>query len=294
MNLDRNRIVLIKPITGEPRLSFLSIQPPINLAYLAATLQRAGFDVEIWDYAVSAYNPDDFGERLLRSLPALVGITCMTPTILYGYDIAQTVKKFLPDAVVSIGGPHSTALPQRTLEECPSLDAVVVGEGEITFLDLAERVRDNKPLSGCSGLVHRQNGQVITEAPRPLIPSLDDLPYPARDLLDSDLYRSVQHTRGLSPAHSPLTEIFTSRGCPGKCLFCAVNIGCGPHVRFRSVENVLGEVEECQRRHGIRHFVIQDDTFNLRPSRVAELMQGFRRLGVQSFSCDARVDTMSR
>ena len=294
MDLERNRIVLIKPITGEPRLSFLSVQPPINLAYLAAVVREAGFEVEIWDFAVSSYSGDRLQERLLRYRPALVGITCFTPTILYGYDLADAVKEVLPGAVTAVGGPHSTALPQRTLDECPALDVVVVGEGEATFLDLAERVRAGESLSGCPGLVHRSDGKIVTEPPRPLISSLDDLPFPARDLLASERYTSVQHTRGISQAHGPLTELFTSRGCPGKCLFCAVNVNYGLQVRFRGVENVLGEVEECRRQYGIRHFVIQDDTFTLRPSRVAELMQGFRQLGVESFSCDARVDLVSR
>jgi len=132
------------------------------------------------------------------------------------------------------------------------------------------------------------------ESPRPLISPLDELPFPARELLDRERYAKVQHSRGISEEYGPQTEIFTSRGCPGRCIFCAVNVNYGSRVRFRSVENVLAEVEECRGRFGIRHFIIQDDTFNLRESRVADLMRGFRALGVPSFSCDARVDTVSR
>ncbi|HPO09670.1 MAG TPA: radical SAM protein [bacterium] len=294
MKPDNNRIVLIRPPTGAPRLSFLSLQPPINLAYLAAAVRQAGFQVEIWDYGIAPYSRDDLEARLQRSRPGIVGISCLTPTIPFGYEIAKAVKEISPDTVLVMGGSHSSALPQRTLEECPALDAVVMGEGEQTLLECAERVRSGSSLAGCPGLAHRHGGSITMEPPRPLISSLDELPFPARELLDHEQYSRVQHSRGISQDQGPQTEIFTSRGCPGRCIFCAVNVNYGSRVRFRSVENVLAEVEECQRRFGIRHFIIQDDTFNLRESRVADLMRGFRALGVPSFSCDARVDTVSR
>ncbi|HOE10011.1 MAG TPA: radical SAM protein [bacterium] len=294
MQPNNNHIVLIRPPTGAPRLSFLSLQPPINLAYLAAAVRPANFQVEIWDYGMDPFSRDDLEMRAQRFRPGLVGISCLTPTIPFGYEIATAVKEISPDTKVVMGGSHSSALPQQTLEECPALDAVVVGEGEQTFLECAERVRSGNSLVGCAGLAHRQGGSLIVEPPRPLVSSLDELSFPARELLDHERYSKVQHSRGISEQFGPQTEIFTSRGCPGRCIFCAVNVNYGSRVRFRSVENVLAEVEECQRCFGIRHFIIQDDTFNLRESRVADLMRGFRKLGVPSFSCDARVDTVSR
>ncbi len=293
MQVDKNKILLIKPSTAEKRLSFISVQPPINLAYLAAVLRRNDFDVSILDFTVTAYDENRFKESFVANPPALLGITCFTPTILNGYEIARVTKEVSPKTITVIGGPHSTALPEQTLKECPFVDAIVVGEGEDTFLELAERVRSNDSMRGCAGVVHRCDNEIVREPVRDLISSLDELPFPARDLLDWESYRTVQHTRGISEEYQPLTELFTSRGCPGKCLFCAVNLAYGSRVRFRSAQNVLAEVEECRRRYGVRHFVIQDDTFTLRPGRVAELMKGFRRLGVESFSCDARVDLVS-
>ena len=294
MNVNKNKILLIKPDTAEKRLSFISVQPPINLAHLAAVLRRHDFEVEIRDFTVARYDRNRLRETLTANPPGIVGISCFTPTILNGYEIAQAVKDTSPETVTVVGGPHSTALPEQTLNECSCVDSIVVGEGEYTLLQLAERVRAGDSLSGCAGVVHRQDGEIIAESERALITPLDELPFPARDLLDWEAYSTVQHTRGISEACQPLTELFTSRGCPGKCLFCAVNVTHRSCVRFRSAENVLAEVDECRRQYGTRHFVIQDDTFTLRPSRVAELMKGFRRLGVESFSCDARVDLVSK
>ena len=106
MQVDTNKILLVKPSTAEKRLSFISVQPPINLAYLAAVLRRHDFDVSILDFTATEYNENRFKESLVANPPALLGITCFTPTILNGYELARVAKEVSPDAVTEIGGPH--------------------------------------------------------------------------------------------------------------------------------------------------------------------------------------------
>jgi radical SAM superfamily enzyme YgiQ (UPF0313 family) len=97
---------------------------------------------------------------------------------------------------------------------------------------------------------------------------------------------------GLDATLHRSTEIFTTRGCPEACIFCASKITFGRTVRFRSAGNVLAEVDECMERWGYRHFTIEDDTFTYRPERLREICEGLKERGV-SWDCDTRVNAVT-
>ena len=248
---------------------------------------------EIWDYEVQPFSPPDFIQKINKSQPKIIGFSCFTPTVINGHKLAKIIKENFPSIVTLVGGPHSSALPQRTLEEFPYFDLVVVGEGEETLLEVCQNLEKNQPWSGILGIAYRVPGGVKEEGKRPLIENLDKLPFPQRDLLNFDLRRRGHVSRGISNRLKN-TEIYTSRGCPIGCIFCAVRATMGLRIRLRSPENVLAEVEDCLGRYRFEHLAVADDSFTFNQERVVKICQGFQKLGVKSWHCEGtRVDIVS-
>src|SRR3989338_9229746 len=158
----RNRILLIRPPTVMKGAAFIATQFPMNLASMAAVLLAKGYNVNIWDYDVEDYDEDSFGKRLKAFSPFIVGISCYTPTIINGHMIAAVVKKYLPESKIVVGGPHVSALPAETLNEFSSFDIGVVGEGEETMVELADKLSGLRPLDGTPGIIYR-DGNITRE-----------------------------------------------------------------------------------------------------------------------------------
>lgn len=288
------KAAFIIPPSEALKLRFVSYQQPINLGYLAAAVIGAGFEAEIWDYGMEEFDERKFIEKIRLANPQVVGFHCKTFNIIQGHDLALAIKKNFSKIVTIVGGPHSSALPIETLSEFRYFDAVVVGEGDETIVEICKNISLGHSIEDVKGLAVRKGDTAVLNAGRELVDDLDTLKYPARHLFSKALYNRYHATRGISTLNRNVTEIFTSRGCPYKCIFCAVNVAYGNRVRFRSVENVLGEIDECLNVLKHDHIIFQDDTFTLRRERVEAFMKGFRMLGLRSWSCDTRVDTIDK
>jgi len=291
--MSARKVFLIRPQTLTGKYAFIGKQFPMNLAGLAAFLIAGGIEVKIYDFDVENFSEDAFISRLREYQPDIVGISCCTPTIINGHKIASIVKQHNPEILTVVGGPHASALPERTLSEFPDFDVAVIGEGEQTLLDICR----NPDLSGrglkqTAGLTLRNNGEVSRTQVRELIPDLDSLPFPARELLPMHLYRGQSH-RGFSRDFLKITEIMTSRGCPGRCIFCASEVTMGKALRFRSADNVKAEIQQCRERFGFNHFIISDDTFTLNVPRLEDICKYFKKSKI-TWNCNARVWPISK
>jgi len=285
------RIALVHP--PEPYRSIASniIQHPINLAALASYIMQYGHQVEIWDFAVEPPTRAHLIKRLKSFLPQAIGFSCMTPLIKTGHKMAEAIKSTDPSIVTIVGGPHVSAVPVETLLEFPSFDIGVIGEGEITLKEILDNLQGGKSPAGLAGTVYREDGDIKVGAWRPLISDLNELPYPKRELINFDLYLGSS-SPGLSSKIMGITEIFTSRGCPHRCIFCGSHITHRQKVRFRSPEHLMGEIVECLERFKIEHFTIDDDTFTYGKERLMKILRGFKELKI-SWDCDSRVDSIS-
>jgi len=286
------KLALIHP--PEPMASIASevCQHPINLAQLAAYVrERLGIAVEIWDYNVLPYAPDHLRANLERFQPDAVGFTAMTPLVKTAAKLAGVVKQTDPDIITIVGGPHPSAIPERTLSEFPEFDVGVIGEGEVTLTEICSAIQHGKrDFRGLAGAIVRDGERIERGPMRELIMNLDDLPFPARDLIDFSLYQGSS-SPGLSSKLRNITELFTSRGCPVRCIFCSSHITHRNKVRFRSARHVLAEVRECVERYQVDHFTIDDDTFTYGKERLTEICHGLREFGV-SWDCDSRVSNV--
>lgn len=288
---DPHRVLLIRPPDPFQSSALLSHTRPMNLAYLAAALQRGGFDVVIADYEITPYSLAGLQQVLDSFSPAVVGFTAMTPTIVSAAALAEDVKRLYPGIVTVAGGGHVSALPEFTMRQFPCFDYVVIGEGETTLTELCLRLRDGGLDQDIAGIAFRKNGAVTVNKPRDLIADLDTIPFPARELIDYS--RQAGHSsRGFSN-HLHSTELFTSRGCPVGCSFCAIQATFGRSIRFRDSLCIKDELDQVVRKHGFNHVVIADDTFTLQPDRAAAISEILGQSAIESWNCDTRVNSVS-
>lgn len=264
---------------------------PLGTLYVAAVLRKAGHEVTFFNGAFMT------NEEILRSVkefqPEFIGIYSTT----FGWKKAKQAANdfrriFHGQAFICAGGPYPIALPERCLEDAgESLDAVVTGEGELTVLEMVDRVRTGKGLEGVMGVVYRDGKNTRKNPPRPLITDLDSLPFPARELLgDSDRYIPPPATY----RRKPVAVLITSRGCNRRCIYCfQMDKERQSGIRYRSVENVLKEIEHCL-KEGYREIKFIDDTLAADYGRAMNLAREIkaRRLDFTWFAsaCVNQVD----
>lgn len=239
----------------------------LGLSYIAAVLQEAGYVIKYFDPDVDGKNIKILKDQINMYSPLLIGISCVTPTINNAKKIIAEIKKDF-DIPVVLGGPHISVLPENTMFEIPSLDFGVVGEGEYTMKELCDSIRFKKnDFDKIDGLIFRnEKGEIKRNKCRDLISNIDELPFPARDLVDFNKYNPQTFLRrGKNPI-----SILTSRGCPAKCIFCASHTTMGNRFRFRTPENVVEEIKLLVKNYNCDYVMIKDDTFTIKKGRVEE------------------------
>jgi anaerobic magnesium-protoporphyrin IX monomethyl ester cyclase len=258
--------------------------PPLSLSYLAGVLKQEHIDVRILDFLVTHYDPKKLKRELEEYRPQLVGATCVTLNYPIARRMLRVCKSFDPRIFTAIGGPHVTFALEETLLKSPWIDAIVIGEGERTLVELARAVTEGKDIRDVPGIAYAYGDRVVKTSPRGLIENLDQLPLPARELLPMARYRALG---------TPCTVI-TSRGCPYNCIFCSGHRMFGPRVRFRSPGLVVDEIEKLQRDFGLARINIVDDTFTLNHNHTRAVCEEMLRRNLKTkWSVFARVDRIS-
>ncbi len=279
-----------------PRGAFRSHWVPTGLAHIASVLEKESCEVRILNceehLIKNNYNRSAIDELIRGELrafrPDLVGLSILTPGMIEATRIAGFVKTICgADTVVVAGGPHPTALPERTLREIPELDAVVVGEGEATMLDLVR----NGIGGDIPGLASRRGVEFVSACPRTHEIDLDQLGLPAYHLFDMKFY--TERNRWMIPwLNLKVTNIRTSRGCLGSCWFCAGPLVSGPGVRFHSIDHVIDQVKRVVEEFGVEAVHFEDDSIGADPDRLVLLCQALRNSGLNRirWDCCLRVD----
>jgi len=259
--------------------------PPLGLLYVAAYLEAQGrHEVAVIDSQVEELSYEQLETRIRAYGPDVVGLTAMTFTLL---DVMQTIKLvnvISPEIQVVIGGPHAHLFPEETLN-LPGVDYVVIGEGEESFSHLLDHINQPEELKRFQGLVFYHQGAIVNTGVGALIRDLDALPFPARHLVPYQRYSSLLAKR------TPVTTMFTSRGCPYRCTFCD-RPHLGKRFRSRSPKSVVDEMESCIGL-GIREFLIYDDTFTVSRKRVQGICEEIQRRKLEiGWDIRGRVDTV--
>ncbi len=237
--------------------------PPLGLLMIAGCLlENDKYRVKIIDSQVEELSYKKLEKKIREEDFDVAGITAMTFTMIDVMETVNLVKEINPGCKVVIGGSHAGVYPSETIS-IDGIDIVVTGEGEIVFGEILENLKNLHKVKGI--LFKDENGNIHnTGAPALLSEEqLNKLPFPARHMTPYKKYSSLLAKR------TPITTLFTSRGCPYKCTFCNRPL-LGKNFRALSPERVVAEIEDCLKL-GIHEFLVYDDTFTVRKKRVKDI-----------------------
>lgn len=268
-------VLLIYP--PYPYEAVSTFEEPIGVLYIAATLLKAGFRVEVADLT---FNPamNGLAEKIHRA--DVVGVSASTPLFGAAKSVLRAVKTLKPNVFVIAGGPHVTAKPLDTLDA--GFDVSVIGEGEETARELIVALEGKQWIGRVRGIMFRQDGEVMTTAAREFIADIDNLPFPARQFIDYSKYRRI--------------GIICMRGCPYRCIYCkpVEDVLFGKKLRRRSPENVAEEIAISVKALGNRQISFKDDTLTVNKTewfvRLRDELSR-RRLKIK-WQCSSRVDSV--
>lgn len=261
---------------------------PMGLAYLAAVL-RNEHEIAVLDDNLLEQSDEEVEKFIREFNPDVIGLSAMSIVYDRAVRIAEIAKKINPAVVTVVGGPHANSLPDKVLED-KFFDYAVYGEGEVTFKELLEKIKNKESVESVNGVVwRRENGEVVVNPRRELIADLNALPFPARDLLPFDKYQRREISLGVYP----IDNVNTSRGCPYRCTFCSAKSILGKGYRLRSAKSVVDEIEMLVRDYGSKGIYFREDNFTASRKRVEEVCDELERRGIKIvWACESRVNSL--
>ncbi len=272
------RVLLVN--VGRQTEMYNSVSPPLGVLYLAAQARQAvGAEVRVVDQRGYDFTPAEVVRQTVEFAPDVVGMRCLTADESHLRDLAEGVRAALPKVLLVAGGPHASSHADGLIRQSP-IDAVVRGEGEISFEMILRAHIEGGGFAHIPGLIWRDSsGEIIeNEGVSPIVEDLDTLPMPAYDLLDPQLYWRSKNMSVL--LRRKYLSLFTSRGCPYHCTYCHSIFG--KRFRAHSPARIVEEITLLNRNHGVLDFDILDDCFNFDRKRVLEFSEAVQRTGLKT------------
>jgi anaerobic magnesium-protoporphyrin IX monomethyl ester cyclase len=250
-----------------------------GIMQISALLKQHGFTTDI-----AIGTKESVVEQAIEKKPRVLGFYCTTGFHYKAIAIASEVKRKLGHQILTIcGGPHPTFVP--SMIEAEGIDIICRGEGEYAVLELLQALLAGQDYNNIKNLTVKKDGHIYENEIRELC-DIDALPFPDREIYQNIeyIYRQVRQ------------EVMVARGCPFDCSFCSNHAyrelykGKGPYVRFRSISNVIKEMEEIKKRYHPSCFFFNDDTFILKKDYCFEFLDSYKTKIDLPFACLIRAD----
>jgi radical SAM superfamily enzyme YgiQ (UPF0313 family) len=283
-----NKIFLLETSVEKQNRSPFKKNPNVTyslgLAYLSSVLKKEGYETKTCDFA--DWDEEEAAKEIKKIIkefnPNVVGISVMSMTRVSTYKTIKEIKEIDSSIKIVLGGVHASIMYEQLLMNFP-IEAVVVGEGEVTITELISALIKNQSLKKIKGIAYKNNSNAIKNAPRELIQNLDVLPFP-------------NHGAFMNPKRTRV-NILSSRGCPFKCSFCCLYSISKRQYRVRSILSIIKEIEYILRKFPqINEIEFSDDTFTLNEQRVIELCNEITKKGINKkvkFICSGRIKPAS-
>ena len=258
-------VYLVKPVTVESHEEEKKgSYPPLGLLYLSSMFKEYGFETKLYD--LDFVDENALVKQASHEQPEIVAITSTTPSYYSIVHVIKRLREILKNSLFAVGGPHATLVPEDFIGIA---DVIVKGEGERVISELVKMSRKQRFKNTIV-----LNGETVE--------NLDEIPYPDRSILDRRYYSEN------------LGSMFTSRGCPYNCLFCATRFIMGRKFRARSVGNVIGEWIELKEKYKAPKIRILDDVFTFNRQRAVEICKQVKEYGLGEWSLPngVRVDNV--
>src|SRR3989339_469657 len=233
----------------------LKREPQIGFAYLSAVLRQVGVEAEILDFTVKHLTPLELNNYIAKKSPVFVGFYTANAIKKTVIEYIQTVRQKFRTLKILAGGADAYDCISYLNGGC---DVFCVGEGERTILEILAYCRNQVDRTQIKGIAFKESDQIVYTPPQELIENLDELPIPAWDKYDLNLY----HDFHVFDMAIPYTSIMASRGCPFCCTYCISHKLWGNKYRRRSPQHVMAEIDYLVNKMGIQYLTFQDDIWS--------------------------------
>ena len=265
----------------QPNSAFVSEAIPLGLGYVAAITKKYGSQVKIIDgsAAYADYSHEEMVKMCEDFKADAVGVVFTTSHIYQAYDLVNKLKKL--NIPILGGGYHASKFPEEILER--GVDIALRGDTDRTIVELLDYLEGKIKLEDIKGISYVKDGKIVHKVPQIPIANLDEIPYPDREaFILEDFGKTPKEIR------IAMSTIITSRGCPFECSFCASQ---KTGYRYRSAENIIGEIRQVKERYGVTNFYFLDDTININRKRLIELCDALKKENI-TWRCNGRFDLM--
>lgn len=261
---------------------------PIGLGYITTAIKNHGYDFEILDMDVNNYS-EDYIEQYLKN--NRFDVVCMG-SIVTGYKyikrFASMVKSANSHTKVVVGNTVASSIPEILLSKTEA-DIAVIGEGDVTIIELLDRLKDSDDIEGVKGIYYKENGTIKKTPPREPIKNLDDLPILEWDLFDMEFYIKATSNAVNEPLPLNIKEIRaftvnTARGCPFICTFC-YHAFWGVKYRFRSPQSIVQEIRLLKQKYDVNFIIFHDDLTFPNKRHAREVVQHLKEEDLNIFWC---------
>jgi len=227
----------------------------LGIGYIGSVLRKNGENVTIIDPGVHKMDINELIQLVKRGNYDLIGFTLTERSAKVAVYIIKEFRKFNITVPITVGGHYSSLSYEAFFAACPEVDAIIMGEGEITIVDFVTNLNERSKWKDVKGIAFLENNNIVVTEKRPLIDDLDTIPFAARDLLPLNIENRGQRAYMIS-----------SRGCYGSCSYCSMNMFYSKHPnakkwRARSAENVVDEMEMLVKKYKIGVIAFDDDNF---------------------------------
>jgi len=280
-------VTLLRPpvMTVSGKLSFSSLVPPLSLAYLSGIMREYGFSITPIDalgdgieeihpipgktgFSYQGQSIAEIVDRIPRDTKVLGVSTMFSSEWTFIRDMIKQLKKHLQETVFVVGGEHVTAVPDYVLNDCEEIDIIVLGEGEETLIDLVACLESEGDLNAVNGIIYRKNGEFFKTEKRRRIRKVDEIPWPAWDLVRVESYLDKMLSHG--PGRGRTMPILASRGCPYDCAFCSNKAMYTRAWIPRSVTDVVNEIKYYIDKYDIQCIEFYDLTPIIKKTWIVE------------------------
>lgn len=293
---NNRKVVIMETLAADSRTTGTftrgQVLEPYPAEILAGAVEAAGF--EGIAFQPGTMTDEEIVAWVAAEKPFCVGMTCFTCSYPHAQTLACMIKAKIPEVLVVIGGYHPSMIPSSV--NFPAFDFAVIGEGELTFVELLNAVANNQSFSEIKGISYVEDGEVVVTAPRERIYDLDTLAWAKRVPEYLAAARSYNLSYPAPTQQTAVAEVFASRGCPGRCTWCISNVmwdtrhgisePCKMSVSTRSAKNVAAEVRYLHDNFGVNLLYFTDLTFNLSKERVKEICEALVAEGLHDASTE--------
>ncbi len=255
-----------------------------NMVCLGSFLKHNGVEVII--FHEHPYSMTSFAQTIREHKPAIVCISVDSANFDSCFQMTALTKRIAPHSLTILGGPHATFFDTKILENIPSVDMVVRGEGEETLqevIDILEKGRQDPSFENVLGITYRDAGKIRKNPNRPVIEDLDTLPFLSYELLDMDKIEA--------DSWPGCYAIHIGRGCSFPCHFCADRVIWNRNYRCKSPGKIIEEIKYCLNNYPAKGIFFGSDTFTANKARTRELCELLIQedMGID-WCCTSRID----